>query len=1045
MLKRFLPLAVLCFLCLACNDADSENRPVLTEAALIAKPIYDQSPPAEWPNDGILYPDGSLNLTFGAAESRKNPGLVIEQLGGIPEELQPYLNPQGPEAVFYPFCDATEQGVGHILTRGWYPLGSILLSQQTDAKPAVVIDPSRLGVLPYARMVPPAERNAAYWAGHIRSSGEVPHDAFVVTGVYTAGGDGRVMASVFTLSPGSQEPADLLEAELGAGDDFLGLLRGQCRVATNIMDALLEQELVPKRKDQPAPSEELLKDQLGRVMIASNSMHTYAVQSAVNRALLLARAYPGRQEPLQAAAYGMLAMAEPLYSETRNLYGTMLGQGEALSIIALAEVGLITKPDSVALRFLLGKAIRFFAIPSEPLISEGFNVTDLPPCWRTWVRYSRYEYNHITPEQAQVLPMWIVLSSFTDDLWFLGQSAIHEMARGALMKRKDTDMMPVLIALNAGWLEGDKFTNLVFNANETQYEDLENYLALAVTMGGASSKYKRLREEVIRDIAAVSGEQRLGPILDAAEAGDYFAVRKELVAWREAWILDDSSGLVTGAVRWSHLENPHSSTYRLLGIARTLDDSSRYDETQMTASTGFQGIEFTPWRRFQFARDRLPLGITLFADFLKTEFGSQAMLKDLLVKAGPFIQEGPLYALCQWRAVAEYPGLMPEGYDDVKFMAELNAQLPQDVRFLRELAEAHYVQHRYTECVPIFQEASRQNRFNPYFRRDLALFFRDHGCASLTIRYYEDFVSRVPTRYDIRNDMNWLKAQMGSTEDFTAQFREPVDRLPGNNRFWIDLINYQALMLKDYDAAAETAEEAVRWMGLDAERLRVMIEIKRGDKEKAREILAETTKPNARGSLARMSYYINKARNYMELGDMDKARKYGRMGEQEEPHAYMTMRFFSEFTLKNRDWEGCEEWMTLINQRYGLTPADMAIWAKKAWGMGDREAAVTYLERLLEEDPNRMALVPPLMEFYAERGEKERAEALMQHALNAQTRHPGHLEKTLSAYVELFPERAEEIRASLPGALKGPETLEEIAGIRFSSTPILPRAAGGGS
>src|SRR5690606_5072488 len=129
----------------------------------------------------------------------------------------------------------------------------------------------------------------------------------------------------------------------------------------NALDSLVERGLVPARSAPAGLSDELLEEQLGRVIIGANSMHTYVVQSAVNRALALARAYPDRREPLQAAAYGMVAMTETLYSDSRNTFALMLGQAEALNIIGVAEAGLMIEPDSVPLRFLLGKAVAHFS------------------------------------------------------------------------------------------------------------------------------------------------------------------------------------------------------------------------------------------------------------------------------------------------------------------------------------------------------------------------------------------------------------------------------------------------------------------------------------------------------------------------------------------------------------------------------------------------------------------------------------------------------------------------------------------------------------
>jgi hypothetical protein len=259
------------------------------------------------------------------------------------------------------------------------------------------------------------------------------------------------------------------------------------------------------------------------------------------------------------------------------------------------------------------------------------------------------------------------------------------------------------------------------------------------------------------------------------------------------------------------------------------------------------------------------------------------------------------------------------------------------------------------------------------------------------------------------------------------------------------LIEYLALSRKDYDAAAAAAEEATHWIGANADDLRVMVEIERGDKEKAAKLLA--TPPNIAnwGHLNKAAYFAKRGRRCLELGMIDEAREFA--AETLELDAYHgdVMGFQAQLALETGDHGACLQWLEAKGQRYGVSWPDIILRARAVWESGDKQGAVLYLEKELVRFPSWINLAPVLMEYYAELGEAERAEHLMQYILNAPARSRTAAEAALPHYARLFPEKAEEIRQGLPGLVLGPDSLEAIADLKLMSDPVLPRAGGGGS
>jgi tetratricopeptide (TPR) repeat protein len=972
----------------------------------VAAPPAPAAPAAPAVDPGALFlPDGSLNLMYRPEQTRGGFGATGVMLGPVPAPLAAAALSGPPGALYFPFFDATDSGVGLMLTQGWHYLGSAEMALQSNAHPATYNDGWSFGLPAMEDTERLRLRPLDAFPEWIRARRWVAAEWPVITGVYTQQGD-ALRLTVLALD-GAASPTILIETPIAAGTTLIDHLALQRRLAHESVAAAVSRGILPA-STAARVDDALFEDQLGRAMGAAGSVYTTWVHEGINRALLLARSRPDRAaQALQVAAFGHLMLTfnrEGTYGDVGDLDFEVR---DGLRLAALSQVVHRLNPNCFggAMFLRMGVQIAGFHVP-------GFALPGPPP--QPYAVLAAFENNDLTgifTEQAPSYPTSLVLNFYERGLWMYGRSNLddwyikeHRPAHPA------SDMHRVIEKHLLRRARGSGFAARAELADELSHREAL-YLIADVRLAGTSAQRNALA-------AALNARQLLPPGDTLAPASPDVA-ENSATATLVSWMPRRSRV----RARWHSLQDPGSPMSQLMAAFAEAGQLAPPGPIA-TAGSGFAGLDYPIERRVFHRLESLDIELIERYQFIRNRFGSDEQANAWRARVAPFMAG----------RVAGHMLAVELEHNDEPTAEETLTQLPA----LRALARDHggypaaiepllYAHIRIADVpgyVNVLRHYERRTAFRPEGQLTVARTLMSFGARRLAIERYQRYIDANPKRYDIVNEAGFARLQLREDLDYDAIFRTGANQLVGNSELVGDYMSYLVYTAKDFERARDVLRVVPKpgfWPMEVAEA--------DGDTSTVLRLLDEQLAMNdpSENPVSKAARLADLAQWYLHKGEVARARQALRAAEQIDSWQGNVIAATFRLALHDKNWAKAFAQIKRYEERYGVGDNTVLWRARFEKEQGRHAEAIAILENRYRERPAASGLSQLLVECYIaldRRADLERFAEFLDH-------HPGRnrwdYEKRVETIRAKYPDLADTLAARQDAVMAGPATLDELA------------------
>lgn len=917
-----------------------------------------------------------------------------------------------PAFYVYPFLDRTPDGVGLHCTTGWHLVGAAALAQWTDVPLAGQHAPFRYGLPAPAENGPLAIPTTADWAKTALADPDTTGARYLVVGAY----DFDSSRSLTTLKinlidrQAPEREVVLYEDTLTSPVSFGKLSAQQRTAARAVADKLVALNLAHTR--QPPEGGRLdLNAELRAVAALLDASDSWAAMDGVDRALALARLFPGETTPLQAASYGLTQLGWMMFGYVTESEYEM---DYDLRAYALAQIAMAMDPKPALTRLCwLTPCVMMGHIADQRAADLPFHFGNMPSELDAFHGVTfRKPLGGFTPAQLARVPDWLVLHRERWNSWFV--STPNEL-RDYFYQRAEH------------WRDHDLYLQGVAQMFVNNYDiDKRRSTFQGITYGASLATQGSVAAEAAALLASLKGNPAAQAL--AGKLAQNYAVSADELTSRSA--AGDYYGLRKAILRaLAHWDAPDDENHPAVALLYQLTapaESMLQDAAQARPASGFAGFEFTPAERVRLAQRHDWLGFHVIANL---EGQKRGYYQGFMKMANAYRQVRPdnVTALGQIVTVAgnrlDQPGAQELRQEA---MRQQLATCPLAYEAYFYLGRSHFD----TDHPEVGRRlAAQYYRIDPFYYgrdRQMGELCRRYGMHAQAVEYLGRYLQSAPQRYDIANLRAWSLCQMGqwARPEVRQTFALPAPRLPGNPTFHRDNLDFLYYWAKDYAAARQAAAffrqndytgAALAWQA--------RIEAADGQTSKALEILAQADPGQAR-SLSRATFHAAIAQAYLDLNRPDLA----------EPHVTACNEIDSGYNgsiltaaglafAQGKYQEAMEYYQGSIN-RYGSgydeSITGLADCLEK---LGKTGEAIALLEKLVftkQISAARTGFAPRLMEYYARTLDRKKADPLLELVLKAGQHTRREVNDTLMHYKKINPGRADQLQRQVDAIMAGP-------------------------
>ncbi|MEN6625738.1 MAG: tetratricopeptide repeat protein [Candidatus Sumerlaeia bacterium] len=993
---------------------------ILFLTALIFEANADAAPqPVPKITTGPVLPDGSFNpIAPIKARLTDDPATLI-RMNNWRARYQAALGGARPAAdrpgfYVYTFLDRTREGIGVQFTYGWRLVGSAALECWTDARMAGGDPPRHYGLPVVDENSTPTQPALDEWLAQALDDPATAGARYIISGAYEFSPQTKItMLTIKMIDRRKPESASTLCTVSVADDkDFVRLAAGQREAARAMTEKLIAGDAIKRREPPTSGAEQIgLEKELGWVARMFDSNDSWAIMDGIDQALALQAILPGETLPLQAACYGMIELEWAFcdYSD-QNMYG----MDYIMRAFALAQVAVAMdpKPSMSQLNWIYGTA--GFAIDRKRLAGAipGMDTSRAGRELETYRNFvlGDFKAEH-SAEQLAVIPDWHIIWLESEQARYSGTSPL----RAYFNERVENWQ---------AWPSHDLF----FEAAVVDQKDWNHDEANKNRFGSLLKASTILtRQTVASELAAILSAQKSGTAV--AEVSEITGVEAGLLRMDDYHAL--RTNLASSFKEWEPPFPPHPA-YAVLKWMDQQADAMAADALFSEAATGFLGFEFTPLERVRFAQRHDHLGPLALTQYEANRLVAMNVAMDV---ASAYFSARPENAA----AHAEQAGCMVrwvEKGDDVldQWIAArqnaLNLFPIEQNNYFGMGSSCFYVDRQQTGMSYI-REYLRQNPYSATRNQRIGELFRRYGYHALAVEFLGEALKERPKRYDLANERAWSLVEMGHAKDPEVRrtFGAHVHELRGNSSFHAANLRYLFYWDQDMNAAREAA---LFYMQCKPESMApidwlIRIELKDGNTSAALHWLklappAEVAKKRSR--LA--DYYAQLAGYYLDLKMPREAEAMIAKAADEDEWDSDVIDMMGRYYCAMRQYDKAFAEYQRQYDRFGPSAELYLNMADCLYQKGMKDEAY----RLLDDQVARVRrgsgmvdMIPKMMEYYAERGEKEKARDLMRFLLNSGTRTRTRISDTLNSYKKLDPEEAKRIWDRIDEIMAGPQTI----------------------
>jgi len=948
----------------------------------------------------LVLPDGSINPAHRAQETWQSPSKAAEILGDLPEALKD-AGPIGPRVMFAPFADATPHGVGDQATHSWHFLGDGALGLWTDAQPVSCVDAERIGWVDVAELPIPSKRTVEWWAGVLRKDPRIPADCLVVSGMYRGEpGAAEMTTDVFVLKPDESTPTPLWTGPGGDYNSVSATMDGQRATLRSIMDALDAKGFVAKRADKPSLDDALLMDQLGRIVVAAGMVHSHAHNLALNRALLLARAYPDRSEPLQAAAYACVA---PVLG--RQFWYALIPSVRPYGFrgLGLAQLALINHDKPAAAKLLLAQSLE---------LAEFRGSSYLMPI-------------------SDDLHIWLGLS-----LPMTGEHFIpNERFRNAA---------PAILAVNlCGWdIEdhNEPKSKPLYDKIVAMREDVENFAIMERSMAWKGNKPGRHDKDNRLHMAASFADVHADAIVRSGSSPELASrAQKMTQVLKTNGVEDPTPSLTPGmdysavrdAIRPAHFallsETPPGDSWimefnPIWAMAAAVKEAP-------TTHLGNKPIRFP-------ALDVLPECVT-YATWQRLGDALTMSMSDFSKWFGDPDQDQAL--------TGYWAGLLPQNVT-IRAIQPVASKDRGDAAVVEMIAKAERESTRVPklamerairgarvanpESHNALHEETRRSRYALLVNRYAAEEYTRDGARELALTSYDNATREYVGWAESANKHAFVKLDLGRGDDKIDQLLlGPVTGRIASMEVALDAIKYLVEYKKDFVTVHQFIDRCLKLVPYQMEyhmwRAKAYKAEGRCDEAIKALRLAES-KPGG-NRINASNFYAAMSWRAMECGDPKLAEELAIKAADFESWSYMSLWAAATVAESKKEWRAMSQISSAALQRYSEFVDMIALLVTAEWNLGERELAMSIVAKWLYENPQQNSLLPRVARLHIEAGDNAGALAQADRLLNLPGLTRETMEKMAEEIAKIDQPAADALRAKIPEKLAGPKTICDYA------------------